>query len=188
MLYSAMTMRGVEIVGADGTRLGTLIDAYANTGTDIIETLIVDSADGQVRLLPTGTIQEYDTEARRLKIGLSAADVAGSELAGDGIPVMIPIPEDPDDAVLHVVTRVTGFMVQAKDGPVGQASDFLVDSDGLVVRFLVVDTRDWLPGADKLIPVTWVESVDWNRRRMYLRISQAKAKMCQRASAGKKLR
>lgn len=184
MLYSAIAMRGIEIVGGDGATLGTLIDAYANTGTDVIETLIVDAADGEVRLLPAGSIQEYDTEARRLKIGLSTSDASNADLAGDGIPVMIPIPGEPDDVVLHVVTKVTGFMVQAKDGPVGQAADFLVDSDGMVVRFLVVDTRDWLPGADKLIPVNWVESVDWNRRRIYLRITQSKAKMCQRASAG----
>lgn len=186
-MYSAIAMRGVEIVGADGAVLGSLIDAYANTGTDVIETLIVDAADGEVRLLPAVTIQEYDTQARRLKIRLSASDAANADLAGDGIPVRIPIPGEPDDTMLHVVTRVTGFMVHAKDGPVGQAADFLVDSDGMVVRFLVVDTRDWLPGADKLIPVNWVESVDWSRRRIYLRITQAKAKMCQRASAGSHL-
>ena len=184
MLYSAMSLQGVEVVGADGRALGRLIDAYANTGTDVVETLIIDTTGGDVKLIPAGTIQEYDTNARRLKLGLSLADVASAQPAASGIPVMLPIPEDPNDAILHVVTKVTGFMVQAKDGPVGQAADFLVDSDGLVVRFLVVDTRDWLPGSDKLIPVTWVESVDWSRRRMYLKITQAKAKTCQRASAG----
>lgn len=183
MLYSAIAMQGVEVLGADGTSIGRLVDAYANTGTDLITTLIVDTSSG-VRLIPAGTIQEYDTEARRLKIGLSAADAAAAELAVEGIPVMLPIPEDPHDAILHVITKVTGFIVHAKDGPVGQAADFLVDSDGLVVRFLVVDTRDWLPGSDKLIPVTWIESVDWSRRRMYLKITQAKARTCQRASAG----
>ncbi len=89
--------------------------------------------------------------------------------------------------LLHVITGIIGYMVQAKDGPVGQASDFLVDSDGLVIRYLVVDTRDWLPGSDKLIPLPWVESVDWRRGRMYLKITQAKAKACQRASAGSHL-
>ena len=49
------------------------------------------------------------------------------------------------------------------------------DALGAKVRFMD------LSAADKLIPVNWVESVDWSRRRIYLRITQAKAKMCSRS-------
>ena len=188
MLYSAMALQGAEVVARDGTPLGRLVDAYADIGTDAVEYLIVDgtTAGGPVRLIPAGTITEYNTDLRVLTVNLSALEAAGCEAAPEGIPVMLDRRPD-DGGFLHVITRVVGFMVQAKDGAVGQASDFLVDSDGLVVRFLVIDTRDWLPGSDKLIPVTWVESVDWQRSRIFLKITQAKAKACQRASAGSHL-
>lgn len=189
MLYSAMALRGVEVVGRDGARLGSLVDGYANTDTDVIETLIVDTAHagGPVRLVPAGTVKEYDTGRRVLTVDLTPVQAAGLEAAEEGIPVMLPNPDSTSGGVLHVITGVVGFMVHAVDGTVGQAADFLVDSQGLVIRYLVVDTRDWLPGADKLIPTVWVESVDWKRGRMFLKITEAKVKTCQRASAGSHL-
>ena len=188
MLYSAMALQGAEVVARDGTPLGRLVDAYANTETDVVELLIVDgtTSGGAVRLIPAETVSEYNTDLRVLTVNLSALEAAGCEVAPEGIPVMLA-DRGEKGGYLVVITRIVGFMVQAKDGAVGQTSDFLVDSDGLVVRFMVVDTRDWLPGSDKLIPVPWVESVDWQRSRLFLKITQAKAKACQRASAGSHL-
>jgi sporulation protein YlmC with PRC-barrel domain len=188
MLYSAMALQGAEVVARDGTPLGRLVDAYANTETHAVEILIVDgtATGGAVRLIPAATVTEYNTDLRVLTVNLSALEAAGCEAAPEGIPVMLEARGERGGR-LHVVARVVGFMVQAKDGGIGQASDFLVDSDGLVIRFMVVDTRDWLPGSDKLIPLPWVESVDWQRSRLFLKITQAKAKTCQRASAGSHL-
>jgi sporulation protein YlmC with PRC-barrel domain len=188
MLYSAMALKGAEVVARDGTPMGRLVDAYANTETDVVELLIVDgtATGGAVRLIPADTVSEYNTDLRVLTVNLSTLEAAGCEVAPEGIPVMLE-PRGEKGGFLIVVTRIVGFIVQAKDGSVGQASDFLVDSDGLVIRFMVVDTRDWLPGSDKLIPIPWVESVDWQRSRVFLKITQAKAKTCQRASAGSHL-
>ena len=188
MLYSAMALQGAEVVARDGTPLGRLVDAYANTETDVVELLIVDgtATGGAIRLIPADTVGEYNTDLRVLTVNLSTLEAAGCEVAPEGIPVMLERRGE-KGGYLIVVTRIVGFIVQAKDGSVGQASDFLVDSDGLVIRFMVVDTRDWLPGSDKLIPIPWVESVDWQRSRVFLKITQAKAKTCQRASAGSHL-
>jgi sporulation protein YlmC with PRC-barrel domain len=188
MLYSAMALKGAEVVARDGTPMGRLVDAYANTETDVVELLIVDgtATGGAVRLIPADTVSEYNTDLRVLTVNLSTLEAAGCEVAPEGIPVMLE-GRGEKGGYLVVVTRIVGFIVQAKDGSVGQASDFLVDSDGLVIRFMVVDTRDWLPGSDKLIPIPWVESVDWQRSRVFLKITQAKAKTCQRASAGSHL-
>ncbi len=188
MLYSAMALKGAEVVARDGTPMGRLVDAYANTETDVVELLIVDGSatGGAIRLIPADTVSEYNTDLRVLTVNLSTLEAAGCEVAPEGIPVMLE-GRGEKGGYLVVVTRIVGFIVQAKDGAVGQASDFLVDSDGLVIRFMVVDTRDWLPGSDKLIPIPWVESVDWQRSRVFLKITQAKAKTCQRASAGSHL-
>lgn len=189
MLYSAVTMRGVEVAAADGTRLGRLVDAYANTETAVVERLIVDAsaAAGGVRMFPADKVREYDTERRRLTLDLSVEQAAGAELVPKGIPVLLIKPGDEAGAELRVMSSVVGFMVDAVDGPVGQAADFLVDSDGLVIRYLVVDTRDWLPGSDKLVPIEWLESIDWTRQRMFLKLTQARIRTCQRASPGSHL-
>ena len=189
MLYSAMSMKGVEIVGSDGPRVGTLIDAYANVRTGVVEWLIVSMAGvgGPYRVIPATELAEYDTESRRLVLKLTAADAAAAREAPDGIPVMLDRFGDGNGDRLHVITTLIGFAVDAVDGTVGRAADFLVDSDGLVIRYLVVDTRDWLPGSDKLVPAEWVDSTDWARARIYLKITQARTRACQRASAGSHL-
>ena len=189
MLYSAMAIKGVEVVRADGELLGSLVDAYANPETGVIERFIVDASaiGGAVKLIPAEKINEYDTERRRLTLDVSIEQAAAADPVPAGIPVVWPNPDDESGPELRVISSVVGYMVEAVDGAVGQAADFLVDSDGLVMRYMVVDTRDWLPGSDKLVPVEWIESIDWVRRRVYLKITQARTRTCQRASAGSHL-
>ena len=70
MLYSAIGMRGSDVVARDGAPLGTLVDAYGNTMTDAIEVLIVDgsAAGGPIRLVPSSAVQEYNTDLRTLTL------------------------------------------------------------------------------------------------------------------------
>ncbi|MDZ7617839.1 MAG: PRC-barrel domain-containing protein [Patescibacteria group bacterium] len=70
---------------------------------------------------------------------------------------------DPD---LHSAKAVSGYRVAATDGDIGHVDDFIVDDAGLErapweIRYLVVDTRNWLPGRHVLIPPAWAGSVDW---------------------------
>jgi hypothetical protein len=189
MLYSAMAMKGAEIRGSDGVRAGTLVDAYADLETAAVEWLIVSGPGmgGPYRMIPTREIGEYDTGGRRLTLKSTSGDASRAREAPDGIPVTMDRPGDERGGRLHVISTLIGFTVEAVDGTVGRAADFLVDSEGLVLRYMVVDTRDWLPGSDKLVPVEWLESMDWGRGRLYLKITQARTRACQRASTGSHL-
>jgi sporulation protein YlmC with PRC-barrel domain len=184
MLYSANTLRGSEVVGSDGGLIGRLIDAYAREDSSDISYLIVESAPGRICLFPAETITEYDTARRRLSLAVSPAEAAECRIAPDGVPVTFRDSDGPSPMDLHVVSQVLGYGVEAVNGPVGRLADVLIDSEGLVIRYLVVDTRDWQPGSDKLIPTEWVQSIDWPRSRMFLKITQEKARQCQRAFAG----
>ncbi|MFN2166665.1 MAG: PRC-barrel domain-containing protein [Anaerolineae bacterium] len=183
MLYSAIAMKGAEVMAADGTRVGALVDAYVNTDSAAVEWLIVENA-APVRLFPVSAIAEYDAATRRLRLSMSGEVARDAREAPDGIPVRMPRPAEAGGGELHVLSTVVGYIVEAVDGTVGQAEDFLVDSNGFVVRYLVLDTRNWLPERDKLVPVQWIESADWARGRIYLKITQARTRACQRASAG----
>jgi len=61
--------------------------------------------------------------------------------------------------MLHKSSRMTGFHIQATDGEVGHVDDFLID-EGWRIRYLVVDTSDWLGGKSVLISPTAIEKVD----------------------------
>jgi uncharacterized protein YrrD len=51
---------------------------------------------------------------------------------------------------------LVGNTIEAQDGAVGTVKDFLFDDDTWRVKWLVVDTGNWLPGRQVLVPVTAV--------------------------------
>jgi hypothetical protein len=69
-----------------------------------------------------------------------------------------------EDAHLHSTNDTLGHEIQARDGAIGHVDDFLLDERSWTMRWLVVDTRNWLPGKHVLVAPEWVESVDWTER------------------------
>jgi len=65
-----------------------------------------------------------------------------------------------------------GFHVQATDGGIGHVEDFLVD-EGWAVRYLVVDTSNWLGGKSVLIPSSAVENVNSPDKKIMIRLTRA---------------
>ena len=81
------------------------------------------------------------------------------------------------DPNLHSTRAVSGYRIGAKNGDVGHVDDFIVDDRALngspwEIRYLVVDTRNWLPGRQVLIPPLWAESIEWERRHVYVDIAR----------------
>ncbi|MDQ3250293.1 MAG: PRC-barrel domain containing protein, partial [Chloroflexota bacterium] len=65
---------------------------------------------------------------------------------------------------------------EATDGGIGQAVDCLVDDTDWTIRYLVVDTGNWLPGKQVLVAPDWIDQVDWNGSRIYIKMTQAQIK------------
>jgi hypothetical protein len=65
---------------------------------------------------------------------------------------------------LRSAKELTGYHIQAKDREIGHVEDFLVDDTTWTLRYMVVDTRNWLPGRKVLIPPAWLDSVSWADR------------------------
>lgn len=87
--------------------------------------------------------------------------------------VIYPIPEHPNleeeeeeesetqEDHLRSADEVTGYHIAAVDGEIGHVDDFLVDDITWALRYMVVDTRNWLPGRKVLVSPQWLESIDW---------------------------
>jgi hypothetical protein len=63
-----------------------------------------------------------------------------------------------------------GYDLEALDGSIGHVSDFVVDSQGWAIGYLVIDTGNWLPGRTVLISPHWVERIEWDDARLYLNV------------------
>ena len=78
----------------------------------------------------------------------------------------------PTDQHLRSVREVTGYHLQASDDPIGHLEDFLVDDESWAIRYLVVDTRNWLPGKHVVIPPQWIKRLDWSEKNVYVDVSR----------------
>jgi PRC-barrel domain len=54
--------------------------------------------------------------------------------------------------MLWHVSAINGYAIEASDGDIGTVSDFLFDDASWRVRWLVVDTGNWLSGRKVLLP------------------------------------
>lgn len=83
---------------------------------------------------------------------------------------------DDGDPHLRSMASVQGYHIRATDGTIGHLENVLVEDETWAIRYLIVDTRDWWPGAHVLISPFAVAAVDWSERSIRLDISQAQVK------------
>lgn len=65
------------------------------------------------------------------------------------------------DPHLRSTREVKGYAIRARDGEVGEVSDFLMDDERWAIRYLVVDTGGWWSGRKVLIAPLWATAVSW---------------------------
>jgi hypothetical protein len=83
-----------------------------------------------------------------------------------------PEKQQQEDPHLRSTREVIGYHIQARDGEIGHIDDFVVDVGTWYVRYLVIDTRNWLPGKKVLVAPAWVEEVNWASRSVSMDLNR----------------
>jgi hypothetical protein len=78
--------------------------------------------------------------------------------------------------MLQIVSNLRGYSIEAKDGPIGTASDFLFDDSSMKVRWLVVDTGNWLTGRKVLIHPSAIGYADHCSRELTVGLTKSQVK------------
>jgi hypothetical protein len=74
---------------------------------------------------------------------------------------------------LRSFKEVKGYHIKAKDGSIGHVQDFIIDDVTWALRYVVVDTRNWLPGGKKvMLSLNWVWSVNWTERTLEMDLTR----------------
>jgi uncharacterized protein YrrD len=79
---------------------------------------------------------------------------------------------------LRSIREVTGYYIEAKDGDIGHVEQFVIDDESWTIRYIVIDTRNWLPGKKVLVSPEWISSVSWSDGRVYVDLSRDAVKNC----------
>jgi hypothetical protein len=80
------------------------------------------------------------------------------------------------DPHLRSTEEVIGYHLQATDGEIGHVEDFLVEDERWAIHYMVVDTRNWLPGRKVLVSPEWINQVNWVDRKVTVNLTQEAVK------------
>ena len=80
------------------------------------------------------------------------------------------------DPHLRSTHDVSGYDILAADGLIGHVEDFIIDDETWAIRYLVIATRNWLPGKKVLISPEWIQSVNWGDSNVTINLSREEIK------------
>jgi sporulation protein YlmC with PRC-barrel domain len=61
--------------------------------------------------------------------------------------------------MLRPVKNILNYKIQATDGEIGGVSDLIIDDQEMKLRYLVIDTGNWLPGRKVVLSTAWISQV-----------------------------
>ena len=78
--------------------------------------------------------------------------------------------------MLRSMNDLESYAIRATDGDLGHVKDFYFDDQAWVIRYLVVDTGNWLSNRKVLISAVAVERPDWAGKVLPVSITKVTAK------------
>jgi hypothetical protein len=205
MLRSTAELAGLAIHATDGN-IGSVANVYFDDIHWRVRYFVVDTGHwlpGRQVLVSPAAVESADIRGQRLNVKLTKDQVEKSPGIEShetvsrqheqhvakyyGWPVYWPAegalaPDVEDtgrgDSNLRSASEVQGYYVHAKDGDLGHVAEFLIDDTLWEVRYLVVDTRNWLPGKKVLVDPRATDRVDWAKSTVHVHLTKDELKHC----------
>jgi uncharacterized protein YrrD len=76
------------------------------------------------------------------------------------------------DSHLRSANGLKGHHVQAIDGEIGHVTDFLIDNETWVIRYLVIHTSNWWPSKKVLLSPEWIDRVSWPEAKIFVNLER----------------
>ena len=80
--------------------------------------------------------------------------------------------ENQGDPDLRSTRAVISYGIHARDGHIGHVEDFLADDQSWNIRYLIVDTKNLLPGKKVIVALDWIEKIVWGESDVYLKLTK----------------
>jgi len=84
--------------------------------------------------------------------------------------------EQTGDPHLRSTNEVVNYNIHATDGEIGHVEDFIVDTGQWVIRYLVIDTKNWWPAKKVLISPLWVDKIEWEGAAVHVDLTREQIK------------
>lgn len=153
-------------------------------------------------LIAPEAVTEFDPRAARFSVDLSKEELRASPDVMRDAPVSkqrwedlhrhfgwsmwwampgqaLPVPTSKPDRAeakrnphLRSTSALTGCYLRARDGDLGHIEDFCVDTETWTIPWIVIDTRNWLPGRHVQVLPRHVQAIDWEERVVHVDLTK----------------
>jgi uncharacterized protein YrrD len=79
---------------------------------------------------------------------------------------------DPEARHLRSIKNSTGYHLHARNGEIGHVDDFLIGEESWRIRYLVVDTSNWIGGRSVIVSSETVEGIDKDKGKLYVAVDR----------------
>lgn len=88
------------------------------------------------------------------------------------------VAKEKTDPHLRSANEVSGYHIQVMDGEIGHVEDFIAEADLWTIRYMVVNTRNWLPGKKVLVAPAWIKKVSWGDKHVQVELLRQVIEKC----------
>ena len=88
------------------------------------------------------------------------------------------------DVHLRSSRVVNGYRIEASDDLIGHVADFLFDETTWAIRYLIVESGNWLHGRRVLVFPRWIRAVSWSERTVSLALTRKQIEAEPRVRSG----
>jgi hypothetical protein len=75
---------------------------------------------------------------------------------------------------LKSLNEVEGYSIEASNGSIGHLEDFIAEDNKWEIRYLIVDTKNFLPGKKVIVALRWIKKIEWIESNVYVDLSKEK--------------
>ena len=79
---------------------------------------------------------------------------------------------DPEARHLRSIKKSTGYHLHARNGEIGHVDDFLIGEESWRIRYLLVDTSNWIGGRSVIVSPETVERVDRENELLHVAVER----------------
>ncbi len=181
MLYSVNSLTNYEIAATDGN-IGQVRGFYFDPETWEIHYLVVDTSKwlpGRKVLVSPMEIRQVNNDDKSLVVNLTQEQIRNSPAIEEDAPIAQSLDDlnayygwrsetESIDTELRSTAEVIHFYVEAADGDIGHLEDFLIDNEDWTIRYMVIDTVNWLPGKKVLVAAEWADEIGWDDEKVHV--------------------
>jgi sporulation protein YlmC with PRC-barrel domain len=170
MLHRVSRLKGAVVQGTDG-QIGKVDRLYVDPERWMVSHLVVDpdkGVDDRAFLLSPNLIRP-NWNVAVLQAATSRQDVSHHPHVDGDEP---PGHDGADAGRLRNTDDFSGLHIDATDGEIGHVDDLLIDEASWQVRYLIVDTSNWIGGKWVAVTPGVLRGIDWESGKVEVAITR----------------